>query len=390
MYASYSSHSTPPATAPQFNPNIKDHIPVTPLPPPVQIDTALASRLGLTEAAARSIQKMREDYTDEICIIDNSASTKKNTAESHGIVIKSYRGKYFLSQASIWDQINQTVVRRANAIKAVGAGDKVSFSLLNDIDLPTKNKLVRKGFLSGADHTDLISANHIESALKDIKPYGSTPLVQKIEQLTRTLRERSAHPEQINAHITFFTDGIPTDDRGELPLEVVSDALKNIFRDIKATVVIHIATSDQSVIDFYNQLDQCDIENLVIDVMVDLQKEQAEIDKAGNNWFKQTEAGEIFRTYHAASDHSDNLDEDPLNLYSIKSLIEEFYGINDSELPDPMYYYQKFLSEAKDKIEGSPKSWGVVKGRLEKVDLIDPSKFPKPSGVSQPCQCIIM
>ena len=365
------------------DPNTASDTPVdlstlTIIPPPT-INYTRAHALGFNTALIDNIASMRKGFTHEYCIVDNSHST----TEIKGLAIDRTGKNPHLVKSTVWDQIKETVARRAKVIAALGADDEVGFTLLNPLDRQTTDELVDRNLLSQEARGSTIKARHIQQALACITPWGNTPLVPAINRLSQDLRASQIHNGGVNAHITFFTDGTPTDDDGyDMSLDAVANAVIHLFVGIRATIVIHLATNDERIKAFYNELDVLTGENISIEVMLDLKNEQDLINDVGNGWFKQSEAAEVARAYLAGKDNFDKLNEEPLGLVSITDIVITCYGRGDNALPNAERHFSAFKRACQALIANQHQSLGVVNSArrtLKNIHMIEPKHFPRSS-----------
>lgn len=374
---------------PAFNPNYHPQ----PSAPPssvvaigavTAIDLEAGQALGFSEDGLRNIADKRNEFTHEIVIIDNSKSTL--STKHHGYtILKSDDGKFSetLYRDTIFTQIMQTVQRRAKLLRILGAEKEPVFRFLNHVKKSDLVKSRLNHLLDVAVPREKLryDSGQIEQLLGNITPKGTTPLLPRIEEVVQELKANT--DGDVNAHVTFVTDGIPTDEEGKkMSLDEVANKLLDLFptsdEDISTTVVIQIATDDEKVVSFYNDLDRKIGENLQIDVMVDLNSEQQEINRAGNSWYRHTEAGELFRVYYSDNESFDNLDEEKLGIEVARTIMQIVYG--KSPIFERFTFASLGAEELKqaclDIIEKAPKSLGVQDDkRVGLLPIIDPQKF---------------
>jgi len=110
---------------------------------------------------------------------------------------------------------------------------------------------------------------NMTAALHRMGPDGFTPLGERLEDIRTRLQQNRAALEGRRVNLTIVTDGVP-DSR---PLLV--QGIRRIMNELPVRLVIRLCTDDDSVVEFYNDLDK-DVE-LPLDIIDDVLGEAREI-----------------------------------------------------------------------------------------------------------------
>mmetsp|Transcript_36909 Transcript_36909/g.68107 ORF Transcript_36909/g.68107 Transcript_36909/m.68107 type:complete len:466 (+) Transcript_36909:60-1457(+) len=241
---------------------------------------------GLPPRLADCMAREDERIGLRIFLLDNSGST------SH------YDGKYFVvdherevmqsRMCSRWDEIKG--MARSQAEWNLPLGVPCEFMLLNcgppplreGIDFVRIDPAKRQG-----------SVASLMQMLDATGPHGTTPLADRIADISRRVQSEHAGLVQAGQHImlTIATDGLPTakhhtqttsHDRTQFVQQ-----LKRLMLEFPVHVVIRLCTDDNDVVEYYNQVEE-DVE-LPMDVLDDWVSEAKEIYWKGNGWFTYTQ-----------------------------------------------------------------------------------------------------
>jgi len=112
--------------------------------------------------------------------------------------------------------------------------------------------------------------------------------------------------------LVVATDGVPTGNGYSVDARTdFMNALRSLMNDQSVHVVLRLCTNEDSVIDFYNEVES-DLE-MPLDVLDDLEGESREIYKQGNGWFTYTPEIHRFREGGTFLSLFDVMDERRLN-----------------------------------------------------------------------------
>lgn len=112
-----------------------------------------------------------------------------------------------------------------------------------------------------ADNTGRINEDVYEaqSIMRRTKPGGCTPLTSHILEIHREVKALSPTLRQNGQRVVIVvaTDGLPTDERGyggDVHKKEFVEALR-LLEGLPVWVVIRLCTDEESVVEFYNELD---------------------------------------------------------------------------------------------------------------------------------------
>lgn len=153
-------------------------------------------------------------------------------------------------------------------------------------------------------------------------PRGPTPLAQRLKDLRlRLLRET---PRGARIMLSIVTDGLPTSATSGTPGPQDSaqfiDELRAFAFALNAFLVIRLATDDDSVVEYYNKVDE-ELE-FPLDILDDLRGEAQELRDAGNGWVTYTPMLHLIREGGSEEKLFDLLDERPFMLHEIAKFLE--------------------------------------------------------------------
>jgi hypothetical protein len=206
---------------------------------------------------------------------------------------------------------------------------------------------------------------------------GVTPLTQHLQAISHRIQqiEPQLRSQGQKAVVVIATDGLPSDDRGSSNDSVRAefvDALKRLQR-LPVWVVIRLCTNDDSVNDYYNDLDK--VLELPIECIDDYFGEAKEIMKV-NKWLNY--ALPLHRCREMGYQHRlfDLLDERRLNKDELVEFLKLLFGPESfRNAPDINTNWKGFYNVLENVVKGENKSWNPATHKLAPwIDLKELSK----------------
>lgn len=219
-------------------------------------------------ALARSVimARSKEFLPLTIWLVDNSSSM--TISDGQRLMETSSQQDVRVSRCTRWEELQETVQYHAQLAALLQAPTK--FILLNNPNgqhaCPMEMSIAERG--PDWIHEDLET---LQGNLKRISPCGVTPLTMHLHRINRSiqhLRERIV--------LVLATDGRPTDNFGYSSAPVDRE-FENALREIqsKAWVVVRLCTNDESILEYYQRLD--DQMELSLEVLDDYLGEAQEV-----------------------------------------------------------------------------------------------------------------
>lgn len=179
--------------------------------------------------------------------------------------------------------------------------------LARQANAPTEFRLLNGAPPIMVGTADDVDGSHFASlmAILDNSPGGGTPLCRHIREVTAVIQSlaESLRAKSQRACVMIASDGAASD--GD-----VATALRPL-KDLPAWVVIRLCTDDDSVVDYWNNVDsQLELE---MDVLDDLSGEATEVETA-NKWLTYAEPLHRLREFGIPVKEFDLLDESLLSM----------------------------------------------------------------------------
>jgi len=310
-------------------------------------------------------------------ILDNSGSMQAGDGTK---LVQGAHGKVHTVKCSRWKELVAEVEQVAEVSSALAA--RTDFHLLN----PTH------GFAAFSINGDEEGASLIppvgptielatfKEAIKTVGPQGSTPLteavmsvVTMVDPVQHELRRRG---ERVT--VIIATDGLPNDRATFL-------RAMQMLQTLPVWVVVRLCTDDDSVVQYWNDLDT--MLEAPLEVLDDVMGEANEV--WGHNPFvTYAPALHLARLFGLESKLYDALDETRLLPSQIKELIEDILGCG--ELPEPeIVGPKKFAGAVRDALGEAPSLvMDPRSGRMKPwIDGYELERALKPKGE---LPCVIM
>ena len=218
---------------------------------------------------------------------------------------------------------------------------------------------------NGASH----NKNDVQEALQIIRkarPGGVTPLTQHMLEIEREIRAMtpSLRATGQRVSITIASDGLPTDERGycgESHKQEFVESLR-LLEGLPVWVVIRLCTDEESVVNFYNDLDQ-QLE-LSIEVLDDFCGEAQEVHEC-NPWLtyglplhRMREMGFHDRVF-------DMLDERKLSKSELRDFCSILFGPGEMDgVADPNLDWVAFCKDIDRLLRKEQTQWDPITKRM--------------------------
>merc|ERR1719437_106134 len=228
--------------------------------------------------------------------------------------------------------------------------------------------------------------SEIKSAMYRISPAGTTPLSRHVREIRDIVVGMlpSLNAQGKRVAVILATDGLPSDDRGMSGGAEKRDFIEAMrsLEGLPVWVVIRLCTDDDSVVEFYNDLD-AQLE-MSIEVLDDFQSEAQEIYKH-NPWLNYTlplhrcrELGYYHRLF-------DLLDERLLTKGELREFCFLLFGQDAFDsVPDAEADWDGFYSAITRIVDKEKEQWDPIYKKPKK--LLSAKKLHKCYGSSS---CVI-
>jgi len=315
---------------------------------------------GYTRGLAKSLSDTKLAFGNRIWIVDNSGSMM--TEDGHRTVVSASRSDSIkFIPCSRWEEIQECVmyhIRLADSIQA-----PTTFRLLNKPGAHFSQRfgVAGQGLNTNSDETTQTAL----SIMRNTRPFGSTPLMKHITDIQREVREVAPMLRATGQRwvIVIATDGLPTGEWGMGGIEAQRDfvhALRTL-EGYPVWVVIRLCTDEESVVDFYNELD-ASLE-LSVEVLDDYRGEAVEVQTC-NPWLnyglplhRMREMGYHDRVF-------DMLDERLLTKSELRDFCILLFGEIDG-LPDPSLDWDGFASHVERELKKEKLQWNPIRRKMK-------------------------
>lgn len=342
--------------------------------PEHQIEQLVAQ--GYTRGHATSLAQTIKSFPLRIWVVDNSGSMQKT--DGHRFVQTKRTQDIKVVNCSRWNEIKDCIEYHAQMAAALEA--PTTFRMLNDPACGPNTQqfgIAENSLDPGVLHEEVDRAITI---MKTAQPGGVTPLVQHVEEIAQSVRELEPQLRADGCRVVIIlaTDGLPTDERGYGGAAIQGKFLEALrgLEGLPVWVVIRLCTDEDSVVDYYNDLDG-QLE-LSLEVLDDFLEEAKEVD-VHNPWMnyglplhRLREMGYHHRIF-------DLMDERPFTHEELREycslMLMDNKKVTD-ELPDPSADWNEFSKTVKDLLKKQKGQWNPIKKKvtpwvdLKKMDKI--------------------
>mmetsp|Transcript_114806 Transcript_114806/g.161245 ORF Transcript_114806/g.161245 Transcript_114806/m.161245 type:complete len:382 (+) Transcript_114806:30-1175(+) len=297
--------------------------------------------LGFPPGIKAEFARSAEAFATRYWIIDNSGSM--TTADGH-LTNESADGSCRATTCSRWAELSSTIAFHAETAIALQA--PTEFRLLNH---PGRGSQVVR---VGESHTPTDAAQAAVQQLCASQPTGRTPLCSQIREVVHAIHEQVAQLRTNGKRVVVViaSDGEATDGN-------IAHALAPL-KDLPVWVVIRLCTDDESVVKYWNNIEE-DLE-LEMDVLDDVDSEAREVNDHAP-WFTYGKAMHRLREWGAVNKILDVIDERPLVAHELVQLVRLIYGDTAADLPQPDVKWSAFKHQLETEIAKYPMVWDPLR-----------------------------
>jgi len=298
---------------------------------------------GLANAVFRYC---KEAFPIRFWVMDNSGSMI--SCDGRKLVETKQRNHVKWVDCSRWEELKECV--KYHAQMAAHLEFQTQFTFLNTNTVSAGGHSYYGISEMGPDMIE----EELESLLREISrtyPSGATPLEQRLNEIYTRIAPIAASLRKAGQKVVvcLATDGLPTDERGYQSDDIRSSfetALRRLMQDMPVWMVIRLCTSEEAVIQFYQNLDEqleCNIE--VLDDYLDEAKEIYQ----HNPWITYGLSLHRCREMGFHNRLLDLLDERSLTLDEVVEFLRLVFG-ERSISSDPHMDWDDFLREIKTQL----------------------------------------
>lgn len=332
---------------------------------------------GYTEGLIKSIARSNMSFPLRIWVVDNSGSMMMQ--DGHRLVNTAQSNIVRMVNCTRWAEIKETVEYHAQLAALLES--PTVFRLLND-----PGRMAGEQQFSIAQRgPDFVEAD-LEVAMGTMmmtQPSGVTPLTEHVNEIRANVEAMKDSLNEMGQKVVVVlaTDGLPSDRYGKLGhnsrLEF-KQALRGL-QGLPVWVVIRLCTDEESVVDFYNELD-VQLE-MSVEVLDDFTGEAEEV-WAYNNWLNY--ALPLHRIREMGFSHKlfDLLDERKFTLGEVRQFCYLLFGPIDG-LPDPEVDFDGFCKKINQANRAEKMQWNPIKKKM--MPWIDIKRLTMRFGRTEEC-----
>jgi hypothetical protein len=337
------------------------------------VDLEGLERLGYTKGLCEALISSDQMVAKRFWILDNSGSMA--VADACRLVESSSGAETLESvPCTRWRELQDTVNHHIQLSARLRA--PTVFRMLNSPGLFQGN-----GRFSIAEGPSNNANNNIEKeiqtamkTIRDIEPFGATPISRRLKEVQKEI-EQLELTDGRRAVVIIATDGLPTDDNGEVGVKAnteLEQTLESLSNRLPVSVIIRLCTGDERVVDYYNSLD-AKLE-LNLDILDDYFSEAKEVQRH-NKWLNY--APVLHRMRERGANRRrwfDLMDERKLTKDELWEYSTTVYGDEMAEgIPDPQSDWKTFCNtiEWLNSVETGP--WNPITGKTG--PWIDTAKY---------------
>lgn len=282
---------------------------------------------------------------------------------SDGHELRGSVDKLMLVPCTRWKELQGAVEYHATLAGLLGA--TTVFRLLND---PGANVGNQEFSVSG-ENSVLSLDEEVALAVRTIQltePAGVTPLTQHLNVVGERIRllEPTLKRQGQKAVVVIATDGLPSDETGKSNESIKKEFVSALRRlqVLPVWVVVRLCTDDNSVVDYYNDLDK--VLELPIECIDDFSGEAKEV-SAVNKWLNY--ALPLHRCREMGYQHRifDLLDERTLNKDELRELVVLLFGeAAFRNAPDAHSDWKGFCTVLEHVVKSERNEWNCNTFRL--------------------------
>jgi len=337
---------------------------------------------GFTRGLAKALGENNMTFPLRFWVVDNSGSM----AAPDGCQMISSNSNTHVKMVSCtrWKEIQGTVDYHAQIAGLVQA--PTIFRLLNNPGInagPQEFGVANKG-----EDMILDDLQVAKNTMTRASPTGVTPLSNHIYDIREQIAilNPQLQSEGRRVVIVLATDGLPTDQYGvggNQEKNAFVNAMKSL-EGLPVWIVIRLCTNDESVVEFYNDLD-AQLE-LSIEVLDDFNGEAEEVYRV-NPWLNYSLPLHRMREMGFQNRLFDLLDERKLTKGELREFCIFLFGIDKFDgVPESEVDFKGFLSAISNLLKTEKMQWNPVKKQV--LPLLDLKKLNQLYGDAGGCTII--
>ena len=304
------------------------------------------------EGLRNQFVRSAEEFDHRFWIVDNSGSMRSTDGTR---VHRKRGGEEVAIKSSRWEELCQGISFHGECATALRA--PTEFTLLNQAES-------MQTIVCGMPGQDVAGELAELKRFVATEPTGTTPLCGAIRAVVAKIRDMapSLRARQKKVVLVIASDGEATDGR-------VQDCMAPL-KGLPVWVVVRLCTSEDSVVDYWNQIDN-DLE-LDMDVLDDVKAEAKEV-AAFNPWVTYAPPLHRLREWGTSVKVFDSLEEGKLSGSQMQKVCELILGDVAGDCPSPELEWgafrafitdvQKNMAPVFDPTTGRRKPWITVKKR---------------------------
>lgn len=307
---------------------------------------------GYTDGLIHSLHRNLDNFPLRICLVDNSGSMI--TFDGH-FPYHSVTGRIRVKDCTRYDEIVSTAFYHARTAALLEA--PTIFKLLN----PTETRRMDFNVAQRGQNHIQEELSTFLSSMESMAPHGATPLTARVQEIAVHIAsiQDDLRARGQKAAVILATDGLPSNQFGGRT--AFTNALRRL-EGLPVWVVIRLCTDDESVVDFYNNLDS-QLE-LSLEVLDDYFSEALEVYEH-NKWLNYGLPMHRMREMGFYHKHFDLIDERPLIKDELTEFFQLLYGADVLDgLPDPQLDWDGFLKRIAIATASQPWQWNPVKKKM--------------------------
>lgn len=312
---------------------------------------------GFPAGLSKSVWDSEKSVGRRFWLVDNSGSM----LESDGMRLCRVGDNCFtMLQCTRWRELQECVNFHVEIASYTGCTS--NFQLLNTPGggMQMRNFQVSETYQANTAKEVLLAKNIMES-----EPHGKTPLTERLQEVLQKLSDlRRKSPQMKKVIIVIATDGLPTDENG-IESARATERFVNTVKSLEpfpVSIVFRLCTNNQSVIDFYNELDS-QVER-PIEVIDDFTSEAEEVYRR-NKWLNYALPIQYCREFGFNHSLFDLIDERKLTKDEMIKFCQFLFGSEImSQFPDPFLDWESFSAQFGRFVASQPKHYNPVQDSI--------------------------
>jgi len=325
----------------------------------LDIDIQTLQDQGFTRGLAEALTKNILAFPLRIWVVDNSGSM--TIRDGHRIVESSKKDNVKLVDCTRWSEIQQTVEYHAQMSALLRA--PTVFRLLND---PGKISGPQQFSVGERDDTTNEDLTIALKTIRNTSPEGVTPLSGHLQEIRSNivLMEPKLRENGSKVVVVIATDGLPSDSQGSCDESTKEEFIQNLrsLEGLPIWIVVRLCTDDESVVEFYNDLD--DNLELSLEVIDDFTQEAQEV-HVHNKWLNYALPLHRCREMGYHTHLFDLLDERQLSADELREFLNILFGPEKCNgVPDPQVEWDGFVKIIKSIVEEEKYQWNPITRKM--------------------------